>query len=398
MAVNKLDITMMEDVGTSASQLLQRDGSGNIPAVDGSQLTGIDPGFTVSTSDPVVTTNPSGGVGSIWYNKTSGEMYICTDATAGANVWTNVGAGIGDVNPFSFPQGGIAAYHSGGYGSGIGNGDTIDIIDRVSFTSDGNATDNSNLSQRTAYCAGTSSETYGYTCGGNTYPGSPSWYDRIHKFQFGTTNNATDIANLSAARYQPAGTMSSTYGHVHGGDIASSYINVIDKFPYASDANATDHGDLTSNRSISSSCSSLTYGYCVGGQVATSTTTNIIEKYAFASNTTASDVGDLSAARDNMSGSMSTTYGYTHGGAHPYLNTIDRFAFASDGNAADWADISYNIAYTAGASAANHGYVMAGYASGNQNYIEKYPYATQTNASDVGDLTTIRYGGSGSHY
>ena len=53
---------------------------------------------------------------------------------------------------------------------------------------------------------------------------------------------------------------------------------------------------------------------------------------------------------------------------------------------------------TAGASAANHGYVMAGYASGNQNYIEKYPYATQTNATDVGDLTTIRYGGSGSHY
>ncbi|SVC36951.1 uncharacterized protein METZ01_LOCUS289805, partial [marine metagenome] len=83
MAVNKLDISMMEDVGTSANQLLQRDGSGNIPAIDGSQLTGVDPGFTVSTSDPVVTTNPSGGVGSVWYNTTSGEGYVCTDATAG---------------------------------------------------------------------------------------------------------------------------------------------------------------------------------------------------------------------------------------------------------------------------------------------------------------------------
>ena len=40
MAVNKLDISMMEDVGTSANQLVQRDGSGNLPAVDGSQLTG----------------------------------------------------------------------------------------------------------------------------------------------------------------------------------------------------------------------------------------------------------------------------------------------------------------------------------------------------------------------
>ena len=100
MAVNKLDISMMEDVGTSASQLVQRDGSGNLPAVDGSQLTNVDPGFTQSTSDPTVSTNPSGGVGSVWFNKTSGEAYICTDATAGANVWTNVGAGSGDVKPF----------------------------------------------------------------------------------------------------------------------------------------------------------------------------------------------------------------------------------------------------------------------------------------------------------
>ena len=57
MAVNKLDITMMEDVGTSANQLLQRDGSGNIPAIDGSQVTGVDPGFSVSTSDPIKSNN-----------------------------------------------------------------------------------------------------------------------------------------------------------------------------------------------------------------------------------------------------------------------------------------------------------------------------------------------------
>ena len=85
MAVNKLDITMMEDVGTSANQLLQRDGSGNIPALDGSQLTGVTE-FTTSTSDPAIDTNPAGGVGSLWYNKTGGEMYCCTDATAGANL------------------------------------------------------------------------------------------------------------------------------------------------------------------------------------------------------------------------------------------------------------------------------------------------------------------------
>ena len=123
MAVNKLDITMMEDVGTSANQLLQRDGSGNIPAVDGSQITGVTE-FTTSTSDPLITTNPAAGVGSLWYNKTSGEMYVCTDATAGENVWTNVGAGTGDVAPVPAALGNLYGYHHGGYHGGTDN--TID--------------------------------------------------------------------------------------------------------------------------------------------------------------------------------------------------------------------------------------------------------------------------------
>ena len=133
MAVNKLDITMMEDVGTSASQLLQRDGSGNIPAVDGSQITGIDPGFSTSTSDPAIDTNPSGGVGSLWYNKTSGEMYCCTDATTGANVWTNVGAGSGDVVPWLYGGTQYGYTHCGGAYP------YYNTIDKYSFTSDLNS-------------------------------------------------------------------------------------------------------------------------------------------------------------------------------------------------------------------------------------------------------------------
>ena len=100
------------DTGTAANKIVLLDGSGNLPAVDGSQLTGISTA-TVSSSDPTISTNPSGGVGTEWLNSTSGEMYICTDATAGANVWTNVGGGSGDVEPFSFP-GSNFGYASGG--------------------------------------------------------------------------------------------------------------------------------------------------------------------------------------------------------------------------------------------------------------------------------------------
>ena len=90
------------DTGTAANKLVLLDVSGNLPAVDASLLTGIV-SATISASDPTISTNPSGGVGTEWLNSTSGEMYICTDATAGANVWKNVGAGTGDIEPVPPP-------------------------------------------------------------------------------------------------------------------------------------------------------------------------------------------------------------------------------------------------------------------------------------------------------
>ena len=64
MALTKVDISIMDNVGTTANKLLAYDGSGNLPAVDCSQLTNVATGVTSSASDPVITTNPSGGVGS----------------------------------------------------------------------------------------------------------------------------------------------------------------------------------------------------------------------------------------------------------------------------------------------------------------------------------------------
>lgn len=46
--------------------------------------------ITKSASDPTVSINPSGGVGTVFLNTTSGDMYSCTDATAGSNVWTRI--------------------------------------------------------------------------------------------------------------------------------------------------------------------------------------------------------------------------------------------------------------------------------------------------------------------
>ena len=66
-------------------------------ATDGSNLTNINDGMIESASDPTTSSNPNSGLGTLWVNHTSGEMYCCTNATTNANVWINVGAGTVDV-------------------------------------------------------------------------------------------------------------------------------------------------------------------------------------------------------------------------------------------------------------------------------------------------------------
>ena len=136
MALTKVDISMMLNTGTTANKLLVSDGSGNLPAVDGSQLTNLNTGITKSSSDPTISTNPSGGVGTEWHNTTSGEVYLCTDATTGENVWTNIGDGTGDIAPWD-----NYGYISGGKNVAPWCTDTVE---RYPYASDANTTDRSN--------------------------------------------------------------------------------------------------------------------------------------------------------------------------------------------------------------------------------------------------------------
>ena len=99
------------DVGTTAGKILQLDGSARMPALSGANLVNT-PGPTNSTSDPAIDTNST--LGAKWINKTSGEVYICTDATTDENVWKNVGAGTGDVQPWKY-QGSNYGYCAGGW-------------------------------------------------------------------------------------------------------------------------------------------------------------------------------------------------------------------------------------------------------------------------------------------
>ena len=113
-------VTLAKMAGGTDGQIITYDASGDPVAVgpgsDGQVLTstgaGSPPAFeaipsdiTKSTSEPAADTNPSGGVGTLWLRTTTGEMYCLTDATADANVWTNIGDGAG-TQPYTMSAGG----------------------------------------------------------------------------------------------------------------------------------------------------------------------------------------------------------------------------------------------------------------------------------------------------
>ena len=282
------------------------------------------------------------------------------------------------------------------------------IIDKFSFTSDGNATDVGDLLEYRFQQAGQSSSTHGYTSGG----ASPTIRNTISKHSFPSDGNATDVGDLTQARSAGAGTYSSTHGYTHGGqNPAPVGRNEIDKFSFSVDGNATDVGDLTESMSNTSGSSSTTHGYRAGGGLPMVDT---IDKYSFAVDGNATDVGDMQHGPPHThrqaSGNQSSTHGYTSSGmfgsgssspAGVYKTWIGSFPFASDTNGSKVGDLITERRLTGGTSSTVSGYTAGGQTTpgaGSKNEIEKWPFASDGTATDVGDLTQARYGCAGTQY
>lgn len=208
-------------------------------------------------------------------------------------------------------------------------------------------------------------------------------------FYNGTAWNAVDSAETIVIPYTFQGSVS---GYMSGGTPPAS--NVIDKFPFASDANATDVGDLTEAKERGAGQSSADNGYASGGVNAAFPTinTNVIEKFPFASDANATDVGDMLGTIRENSGASSETNGYNAGGhdGSPFpatINVIEKFPFSTDANGADVGDMTVARQGSSGQSSTTHGYASSGALPGASNVIDKYSFTTDGNATDVGDAT-----------
>ena len=313
--------------------------------------------------------------------------------------------------PYTF-QGTVAGYMSGG--DKIPSTPpilTYNIIDKFPFATNANATDVGDLTALKSSIAGQSSGTSGYVSGGDNV---------IEKFPFASNGNATDVGDLSVARFSATGQSSNVSGYASGGysatpPVAVRYRTTIDKFPFATNSNATNIGALSQARRYAAGQSSTVSGYTSGGQAFTPAPpdlyVNTIDKFPFATDAGATDVGDMTRLTYTNTGQSSDVSGYTSGGygrlppgtprpASPAAirNIIDKFPFATNANATDVGDLTVSRQSVAGQSSTASGYTSGGYITGGggaSNVIDKFPFATDANATDVGDLSRLGSGETG---
>ena len=290
-------------------------------------------------------------------------------------------------------QGTVAGFTAGG-DDGSSPPTENSTIDKFPFTNELTAVDHGNLTVARRLLSGHSSDTHGFTAGGYEAAQSPTNVNTINKYAFSTNVTASDHGDLSTARRELAGQSSTTDGFTSGGAEPPGNATTIDKFAFATNTTATDVGDLSQARARTAGNSSESDGYTSGGFADINTN----DKFPFAiSAGTATDVGDLSVGRSDSCGQSSKTSGYVSGGltavpATVDRNVIDKFPFSTDTNSSDVGDLANAQRASAGQSSREHGYVSGGgKTTPTQSVmIQKFPFATDTNASDVGSLTTSR--------
>ena len=334
----------------------------------------------------------------------------------------------GRVNPTASGSSGpsyggsVAGYMLGGY---TPTSSFSNVVDNFSFASDANATDVGDMTSPVNYYgqSGTSS-THGYHMGG--YPPGYTNGDKVEAVSYSSGGNM--VASPYVLSGGQIGGNTSTLGdkdtamYSIGSTAPTPAGPHIQKFALPVGANSTDVGDLQHDDRSSPSpftgglymfagSTSPTHVYMAGG-IAPSVPggTSAIGKFPMASDANSTNVGSLYGDIRDATGNSSSTHGYVSGGiwsvpegnpnpAAVYQFNISKYSFASDGNSTDVGD-TLGGRYASGQSSTTHGYRTGGInptppPNWSTNTIQKFPFASDADATDVGDLTVARYHGVG---
>ena len=245
--------------------------------------------------------------------------------------------------------------------------------------------------------AGASSSTRGLQIAGDTGSGTGS--NVIDYITLTSKGNATDFGDTSGNRNSGAGLSSSTKAIVAGGVDGGSQTNIIESVTIASTGNASDFGDLlTVNKFLSAACSgqasvqsnifpSLPSAI---GLMTSGNGDSFIESIDITTLGNGVAFGDLSYVHSSGSfgGASSATRmcvaGGNSGGAD---NSIDLTTFATRGKGVDFGDLTV-ARQTVGNSNSTRGLFAGGQISGGgyTDVIDYITIASAGNATDFGNL------------
>jgi hypothetical protein len=368
--------------------------TGAFGAISGANLTGLTVIDTESvSSDPTITTNPSGGVGHTWLNKATGELFNCTNATTDNNIWVNIGSGTGDVEPYTFDA--------------IGDRGVYTVYDRnqpagvkhstyISIPTTGNSTDFGDGSLiRNGPPGGTSNGTRGLVFGGYIYD-TGTYRNEIDYITISTPGNATDFGDLVVIRSACGAAGNVTRSIIscgHGFSGHGSYTLTVEYVTPATTGNGTTFGNSTQGRTYVSGNASDTRALFWGGN--TGAFFDIIDYVTIATTGNATDFGDMSAARGDRGCCGNGIRGLSAGGYATGLteNGIDYVTIATTGNATDFGDMGAESSAVGNVSNDTRG-VIARNGSYSGRTTEYVTIATTGNATSFG--TIDNYGGDAS--
>ena len=212
-----------------------------------------------------------------------------------------------------------------------------DTISHVTITSAGNATDFGDSTTTRYQCAATSNGTNdrGIIYGG----GGDASIDYITITSTGNASDFGDAPHNSEQRDSGTSNGTNERGIFFGGFRNATDTNNIDYITINSAGNSTDFGDLTVGRTNTSACSSDTSerGVCAGGRL-----TNVIDYITISSTGNSTDFGDTvdNGGENQRGGTDSGTdnVGVWGGGVSQTTKTIETITISSTGNASDFGD------------------------------------------------------------
>lgn len=315
----------------------------------------------------------------------------------------------------------FSGFHVAGHpSSNAPSGFSVISIQKYPFSiSSGTATDVGDLTAARSGHSGVSSPTNGFVAGGFASTTPISTFEKFPFFISGGT--ATSAGNLSSGRSQATGTSStSSHGYVTGGyqppgNYYTTVQTTIDKYPFASEGTSTDVGDLVFAVRLAGGQSSGTHGYTTGGATnfpsfpqPPASYMDEVQKYPFSiSSGTAKNVLDIGTARSGTTGASSETNGYSTGGQYGYPSTtttqINYFPFASEVSNHQGYTTGSGVVEATGSSSRTDGFRASGrpasLPASALSRIDKWPFSSTGNATEVGDLASPRgYQASGHQY